>query len=177
MGAAETSSSSPAPGVEIPGASSPLPSDLTHDTYNKYVSSADDLIGLIAYSLYKQQKIDFLKQRRQQLAGRRPPEGDVMLFCSTFQNEMQVEMLRGRAAELLQIMMDQVLRSREATIRKQHEAMLNTELKKGKSWSRAILENTIANMLSAGLLALLAILYVGSKMGFVELAKDLLNKI
>ena len=100
-----------------------------------------------------------------------------MLFCSTFQNEMQVEMLRGRAAELLQIMMDQVLRSREATIRKQHEAMLNTELKKGKSWSRAILENTIANMLSAGLLALLAILYVGSKMGFVELAKDLLNKI
>ncbi|RYH63617.1 MAG: hypothetical protein EON54_07740 [Alcaligenaceae bacterium] len=178
MGVPGTQQGTPPGAGQAPASSVPqLPADLTHDTYNRFVSSPDDLIGLIAYSLYKQQKIDFLKQRRIQLGGARPPEAEVVLFCSTFQNEMQVEMLQGRAAELLNIMMNEVLRSRETAIRQQYNQRLTEELKQGKSWSRAIMENTAANMLSAGLLALLALLYLGSKMGFVEMFKDLLNKL
>lgn len=123
------------------------------DVYSLFVSAHDDLVGLIAYSLYKQQKIDFLLQFEKD-HGRKPTMGEVHMFCSTFRNPMQVSMLENRASELLSLMTGEILRGREKEISKIYEAQLDDRLSKGPGFWSGVWNGVVGNIAFTALLAL-----------------------
>lgn len=151
-----------------------LPPNLAHNTYNQFVSSHDDLIGLIAYSLYKQQKIDFLTRHREE-HGEQPSAAQVNLFCSTFRNPLQVEMLKNRADDLLRDMTIEVLRPIEEGIKQHYEDRFDKRLKQGPGFWFGVRVGVMGNIAFAALLALLLFVVSAADKGLAPAIASLLG--
>ncbi|MEN5205883.1 hypothetical protein ABE473_15675 [Stenotrophomonas sp. TWI700] len=57
-------------------------------------------------------------------------------------------------------------------LERKHEKDLAAELSKSRSWLRAIAESLVANLLAVAVLALIAVVVYGTRIGFVNLAAD-----
>lgn len=147
------------------------PAPTTHATYTNLVQDENDLIGLIAYSLYKSDKLAFVKQHTSRL-GRAPNDEEMMAFCHTLNLPGQVSSLRNKAEVLLEELNEQVLDVTIAEIQKDYEAKLVAELRRAKPFWKSVGENLIANVLAAALTVLLVVLVYGAQIGYLRLAGD-----
>lgn len=68
--------------------------------YNKLVLGGDDLVGLIAYSIYKQHKIEFINKYVEE-AGKDPEEDDLRSFHLSSATDTQLELYRSQAEIIL----------------------------------------------------------------------------
>lgn len=70
--------------------------------YEKLVSNDGDMVGRIAYSLYKREKIAFVKQYKEKNGGKDPTVKDFDNFHETCHNPERLRMYRKEALAMLQ---------------------------------------------------------------------------
>ena len=69
--------------------------------YSKLVSSEDDVEGMLAYSIYKRHKIEFITNYKDQHQGTAPSDKDMDSFFISSTTDSQLEKYRERAGALL----------------------------------------------------------------------------
>jgi hypothetical protein len=76
--------------------------------YNKLVSDKNDILGVIAYSVYKRQKIEYLANIHKKHG--RPPDVEELAFFHDFSNSsMQIKSYNDQAVELARSFSNAVL--------------------------------------------------------------------
>lgn len=135
--------------------------------YSKLVESETDIIGHIAYSLYKTDKIDFIDKFKKNNA-KDPEEEDFNLFHITLGVEGQLERYKMEAKIILQNFCNNTLTATIEDIEKIKEANIRSSLKEivhelnPKTW-KSILLNVTYSSVGAFLLAIL-----GAAFGFIK---------
>ena len=69
--------------------------------YSKLVSSEDDVEGMLAYSIYKCHKIEFITNYKEQHGGTAPTDKDMESFFISSTTDSQLEKYKERAGTLL----------------------------------------------------------------------------
>lgn len=95
--------------------------------YSNIVQSDDDIIGLVAYGLYKKHKIEFFNKIRKDNNGAEPSESEIATFIQSASTESQVKSYRDQAAKIL---MDLVANVAEEQIQQESREMLESYEKK-----------------------------------------------
>lgn len=75
--------------------------------YEKLVSTEDDLVGLIAYGIYKKHKIEFITKIKDEY-NREPTEEECKSFSAASTTESQLKNYRGQAETLLSEMVGNI---------------------------------------------------------------------
>lgn len=132
--------------------------------YSKLVESETDIIGHIAYSLYKTDKIDFINEFKRNNE-KDPEEEDFNLFHLTLGGEGQLERYKMEANLILQNFCNNTLETTIKEIEKIKEANIRSSLKEivhelnPKTW-KSILSNIAYSFVGAFLLAILGAAFV-----------------
>lgn len=120
----------------------------THKTFTHYVENNNDLVGFVAYSIYKQHKISFLA--REYAKTSKPASQDkVDAFCSSYGNPEQVNLLRERAEKLITDLNKVLLEDNIRKVQADYEAILIQKLKEGSSWPKSIAQSVLGNVVTA----------------------------
>lgn len=129
--------------------SAPEPSEdaslWTHKAYSLYVKNEADLIGLVAYSLYKQHKIAFLKNEHSRTNKPAAPE-IVKAFCDAYNEPNQVSLLREKAESLLEEMNEELLAEAVLEINAKYDKQLKKELKEGTPFWKSVRYSVAGNI-------------------------------
>lgn len=146
----------------------PQPIPPVHTTYSTLVEDPNDLVGLIAYSLYKREKLDFVEAQHAK-HGRIPTSDELQVFYELVNMPAQVEALRTRSATLLEQVTEAVLDETVQQLENDYKAKLTAELKIHKNFWRAVGENVVANVVAAGLVALSVLMLYISRADIVPM--------
>lgn len=153
-----------------------------NNIYTRLVEDEYDLIGLIAYGLYKQHKIEFIKSFCQEHPGQEPTEDDCMAFAITTCAESQIKQYRESAEKLLQqitleaakeeikVFEDEMLRNYQTEIR---DAVKEVQPK----WWHSVMWSLLASIVFAILVALGFFLGSTTEKDTVDLMKTTIESI
>ena len=72
----------------------------THQVYSKIVNDENDIIGLVAYALYKQHKIEFFNRIRRE-TGNEPTEEAIAAFIQSASTDSLIKKYRAESNEIL----------------------------------------------------------------------------
>ncbi|OWQ47026.1 hypothetical protein CDL60_11560 [Roseateles noduli] len=137
---------------------------MLHQTFQTYVDNRQDLAGLIAYGLYKADKLEFMKTH---------PDRDVHGFVLGMNLPSQVEAYRTEAMSMLEEMAEESLSDALVDAQAEHLQQLKQVTRSQGFWS-GVWSNVLANLIAAAVSILLAVLVFGSKLNFwVNLLKYL----
>lgn len=75
--------------------------------YEKLVSADDDLVGLIAYGIYKKHKIEFITKIKEE-QGREPTDAECNSFFAASTTESQLQNYRSQAETMLSEMVGNI---------------------------------------------------------------------
>jgi hypothetical protein len=120
-------------------------SQWTHKAYSLYVDDEADLIGLVAYSLYKQHKIAFLSDEHARTKKPAAPE-IVRAFCDAYSQPNQVTLLREKAERLLEEMNEQLLDETVHGLNAEYDKRLKKELKEGTPFWKSVRYSVAGNI-------------------------------
>lgn len=138
----------------------------SHDRiYGCYVSDDADLIGHVAYSLYKQSKVAFIESIQLD-EKRQATSEEVAAFRRQAALPVSISQQRAIAEKVLVDFTSDVLKEELEDREIEFKNRLTEELKKPRSFVRAIFENLIANILALVLTAALLFAMFMSKYGF-----------
>lgn len=130
--------------------------------YNQLVRGEDDLIGQVAYALYKQDKgerIDLFKQDH----GREPEEEELHEIHKTMCSPKQLDLYQTKAAMIIQNTLSHAMQERikkiEEDLAKKQKIHLESIVAslKSSAWSTIGL-NIVASFIFAGLLTFIALI-------------------
>lgn len=96
--------------------------------YDQLVDSEDDIHGIISYSVYKRQKIQFITDFKDKNGGEDPSDADLQLFNELSTSPSQLEFYRSEATVLTERFLSNVL---EADLKEREEyfsARVHSEL-------------------------------------------------
>lgn len=116
--------------------------------FKKIVEDDDDFIGMVAYTLYKRQKVEWI-EKFQVDHQRRPTDDEIESGFARFSNlPSQLENYREQAVQTLDMFLDQAL---YAKVEEAKEAIRNDAIVKavGKSFTQGVLENIVAGLAAA----------------------------
>lgn len=129
---------------------------MLHQTFQTFVQNPRDLAGLIAYALYKADKVEFMRMH---------PDADVHGFVLSMNLPSQVDTYRTRAEIMLEDMAEE---SRSGAL-EEAEADHLRRLRRLETtlgfWS-GVWSSVLANLIAAGISILLVVLVLGSKLNF-----------
>lgn len=140
------------------------------DKYNKilefYVESQDgdlDIVGLIAYSLYKRQKRDWIVKHRLENDGNRPTSEEIDAVTNTYLTEDLRETLRDRATNFLTTYAEAYVEALTPEIREDALAdeqvrqaqSIETEIKNNAGFWRQVWTGLIATIIWTGILSII----------------------
>lgn len=140
-------------------------------TFERLVTGKDDLVGLLAYSLYKQSKSDWIKRFKQ-----RTPDGPTQPELDAYADHLgddDLNRLRGEAQSMLFSFADTFLQERMPSIR---ENFIKTELspllanlqktvKDRTSFISALLANIAATLVIGGVTAIVILTLILPDLG------------
>lgn len=124
-----------------------------HQNYSLYVTDSADLVGLVAYSLYKQHKITFIESEAARTNSSACSDA-THAFCRAYSQDHQVELLREKAESLLEEMTEQVLAEVTQELNREYEQKLKKALKEGMPLGKSVLHSFVGNLVTAGIIAL-----------------------
>lgn len=88
--------------------------------YRELVESEDDLVGLIAYGIYKKHKIEFIRKIKSE-QNREPETADFESFCAASTTKSQLSSYRNQAEAMLSETLGNIA---DAELRRYEEEML-----------------------------------------------------
>lgn len=96
--------------------------------YKELVESEDDILGIIAYSLYKRQKIEYIRNFKDK-TGNNPADKDLVPFHDVSNSASQLESYRNQASQLAQNFLDISLSTEAQRLEKYYADKANEEIK------------------------------------------------
>ena len=145
-----------------------------HAAYSTIVEGNDDLMGLIAYSLYKRDKLAFLLKHQQDV-GQKPTDAEMMAFCRTSTLPGPVSAYRSKAAYLMSEMYDELLEEQVGEISEKYKAELIEELKKAHPFWAGVWQHFWAGLTIWAFVGLTILVLYGQQIGYRQLAANLLG--
>lgn len=145
-------------------------------TFANLVKDENDLVGLIAYSLYKQDKLAFIQEGINK-AGVTPSEADLAVFCRGANIAGRLASYRQSAEILLQQMNGELLDMAVIDIESDFEQRLIEAIHKlpESSWPKHLFQHVVGSLLATALAVMLVLTVLGYQKGFLKLGQDLLN--
>lgn len=135
--------------------------------YSQLVKDGDDLVGLIAYGLYKREKLEFIaKIHAEREDG--PSNGDVQAFHTAATTDGRLANYRDQAERLLARFSEEMLEDQAVTLQVEYEQELISELKSAQPFWRGVWQNLAANILALAITALVLVILWASKIGFLQ---------
>ncbi len=132
------------------------------------------MIGHVAYALYKRDKRNFYEAFTAKNQ-RAVTSQELDVFVQSANLPARVAAYRTEAEVALQAFADAVLDEQMDLEKTRLNDNFNEELRRNRSLLRAVWENLLGNLAAAAVVALLALLLYGSRIGFVRLAGDVLG--
>jgi hypothetical protein len=159
----------------IPPASEEAASQIGHRTYAALVRDDADLIGHVAYALYKRDKLKFCDQ---ELARTKLPATQLAIdtFIRGCNLDTRIAAYRFEAERLLEQMTEYVLEDAIEKQESEYQDRLVRELSASKPWSRTILESLVGSVVIALVWALIVVVISTSRVGFDQVLGDVWNK-
>ena len=68
-----------------------------HQTFTKLVTSDTDFVGMVAYTIYKNEKLDWIAQFKTQNSNREPTEDELKQFNLTTDSDLRIQQYRQMA--------------------------------------------------------------------------------
>jgi hypothetical protein len=116
--------------------------------FKDIVEDDDDFVGMVAYTLYKRQKIEWI-EKFQADHGRRPTDDEIENGFARFSvMPSQLQSYREQAVQILDMFLDQAL---YAKVEEARESIRDDAIVKavGKSFTQGVLENLVAGLAAA----------------------------
>lgn len=123
--------------------------------YNILVEGNDDILGNIAYSLYKSEKIQFIERYKHEHQGEEPDEDEFKRFHDFVSTDAQIEKYQMQAADILASFLENTLSSQvdeiEKATAKKHKSMIENAMNKFtlKGFCIGVLQGVVAAIVSA----------------------------
>jgi len=133
--------------------------------YNEYVDKDDDLRGLLAYALYKRDKVIFLRNYNAKHGGQDPSDTVIHEWSLDHSTPEKVSLYKSKASELIEIYRQQEIKLAEPELRRvieeEHLAAIRVSVA-GLTGQRAFWNNVGAGVMGAAVWVVLgALLYIG----------------
>ncbi|WP_027183586.1 hypothetical protein [Desulfovibrio inopinatus] len=139
--------------------------------FSKLVEKSDDLVGLLAYGIYKQEKIHFIERFKTENNDRNPTEEDLKLFHDLSND--RIDQYRQLALNDLAEIQNEVLSERVHDIRIEFERRLKDDLAQAKtSWWAAITQSFLGSVVFTFFLGFLLIILLGAKYGLNRVLEE-----
>ena len=142
-----------------------LGSDGYNHIYSELVDDPDDILGIIAYSFYKQQKIEFIQAFRERHS-RNPNDDELQTFFITSNSPASLASYRTKAEALSREFIDAVLGEQLEAIQEQSDKELTRRVKalRPAFWT-GVAQNVFASVLFVILLGVIVFIGWSSKLG------------
>jgi hypothetical protein len=104
--------------------------------YTELVKNENDILGILAYSLYKRQKIEFIQGFKNK-TGNEPSDADLTTFHDISNSASQLESYRNQANQLAQNFLDITLNTQAEELDKFYSTKADHEIKNSRPsfWS------------------------------------------
>ena len=159
---------------------------MTQRTYNfiyaKLVKDKDDVLGIIAYSLYKRNKIDFINKYVTE-HGSPPSDAEMTTFHASSTTESSLEGFRRQAVDLAREFMDSALDEERQELEQEYAdkyylSKVADEVKSLQpnhlfAFLFGVSQGLISSVLFAGLIGIFAFVFWSSKIGIPKLVGDI----
>ena len=142
--------------------------------YSTIVEGENDLVGLVAYSLYKRDKLAFLLKHHQDV-GQAPTAAEMMAFCRTCTLPGPVSAYRAKATYLMSEMYDELLADQVGQIDEKYKVELVNELKKAHPFWSGVWQHFWAGLTIWAFVGLTILVLYGQQIGYKQLASNLLG--
>ena len=115
--------------------------------YDKLVEDEDDILGIIAYSFYKRQKIEFVRNFKG-THGTDPSDHDLKVFHGLSNSDSAIESYKLKATTLAQEFLDEALGERVKEIEEESDRLVQQQIKaiKPAFWS-GVIQNIVASVI------------------------------
>lgn len=114
--------------------------------FTRLVQDDPDFVGMVAYALYKKQKIEWIRQFASQNGGREPSEQELGPFHDLSNMQSMIDSYRNQAVDLLDMFLDFALADKVEQIRQ--ELMKEASLQLQQAHQQAV-EQTCTNLSNA----------------------------
>jgi hypothetical protein len=151
----------------------PVRDDSYNYIYCELVDDPDDILGIIAYSFYKQQKIEFF-QAFHEKNSRAPSEDELKTFYITSNSPASLASYRTKADALTQEFVNTVLGEQISEIQAQSDRELTTRIKslRPNFWN-GVAQNIFASVLFVLLIGLVMFFTWSLKYGPVHVIEQM----
>ena len=142
--------------------------------YSKIVLNGSDIIGYVAYSLYKQEKIEFIQTFKIQ-HGSEPSDSDLQTFHALTNTDTRIKSYRSQAENILAEFSTEILTNETAKIQSEYDNLLLEELKKSRPFWRGVGESILSNFFSLGIIAFLLLILWSQSIGISAVLGQIFN--
>lgn len=132
------------------------------------------MVGFIAYSLYKRDKIAFMAKHFE-AEGRTPTDEEKMVFYRTSTLPGPVAAYRAQATYLMQQMYDDLLAVQVSEVEENYKVQLVDELKKKHPFWETVWEHFVASVLLVAFGGLVALFFAGKHVGWKQTVSNVFD--
>lgn len=157
------------------GGSSSVPPQPGHGIYAAIVNEENDLVGHVAYALYKRDKLKFCAEELSR-TGSQATQDVLDTFIRGCKLDTRIASYRTEAEILLEQMTEYVLEDTIQEVRREQEEIYGRKLAEGKSWKRAIAENFVGSVVVALVWAVIVLMVAANKVGIDRVMGDVFDK-
>lgn len=154
----------------------------THRMYSKIVNDENDIVGLVAYALYKQHKIEFFKEYRNVNGGSEPTEEAINAFIQSSSADCQIKKYRAEANGILSDLVINVAQEQinqaESEMLHDYEKKIEAAVKKNipGNW-KTIRLNVVGTFLFSVLITLIFVIGNFSERGSKQIADKVASEM
>lgn len=141
--------------------------------YSRLVEGKGDIIGYIAYALYKDAKIEYINRFKEEHNGKEPDEDDLKQFHDITNTETNIESYKYIASGILQAFLDNTLEETkvqvEDNLNKNHIELIRKAIEPikppsmWKSYLNGIAQSVLGAFIFMGLMCILVFVLTFSK--------------
>lgn len=146
-----------------------------HRTYSALVPNERDLVGHVAYALYKRDKLKFCEEFLAKNGGIPAGDAELSIFIQSANLKTRLQGYRTEAEGLLETMTEYQLEDAIAQIQADSDEKLLRRLSEAKSWGRTIAEALLGSFAVAIFWAALVFVVYANKVGIERMVKDIWN--
>ena len=159
-----------------------MPGDSTNDRYysdihTKLVADENDLVGLIAYGLYKQEKLSYIEKYKNEHGGRKPTNLEIEQYTKTA--ELHIESYKEIASSRINQIFEMLYK--EQADRLEHEYLDKTKETLDKlqphGWWYGFFQGIASSFAFTLFLGMVILLLLYSQYGLGWLIQDIIQKL
>lgn len=134
------------------------------------VNEPDELVGLIAYGIYKKEKIGYIEEFTKRHE-RGPTDTELNEFhCMSV---ARIDQYRGLAEARLAELLDELIADQTEIIQRDFESRYKQDLAKAKtSWSASIIQSFLGSVLFTFFIGFVVVIIIGWRDGISTLVKE-----